>query len=63
MPWTAADAKSKTRKADTPAKQRLWATVANRVLKATGDEGRAVREANYAVMKVGTPKRKRKAKR
>ena len=49
MPWSAADAKAKTHKADTPAKQKTWAAVANRVLEETGDEGRAVRSANAAV--------------
>ena len=46
MPWNDRDALRFNRKADTPEKQRHWALVANRVLKATGDEGRAVREAN-----------------
>ncbi|WP_461572063.1 hypothetical protein [Sulfuricaulis sp.] len=35
--------------ANTPHMQRVWADVANRVLQATKDEGRAVREANSAV--------------
>lgn len=53
MPWTAADAKGKTHKADTPAKQAAWAHVANSVLHKTGDEARAVREANAAVANIG----------
>ena len=59
MPWTAADAKAKTSKADTPKKQGAWAEIANkekvRCEKAgEGDcEGRAVRVANAAVAKMG----------
>ena len=49
MPWTAKSAAGKTKAADTPAKKRMWAHVANAVLAKTGDEGRAVREANAAV--------------
>lgn len=49
MPWTPEDAERHTRKADTPELQRLWSEVANRVLEATGDEGRAIREANAVV--------------
>lgn len=49
MPWTPGDAKGKTKKASTPKKQRQWRDVANSVLQRTGDEGRAVREANAVV--------------
>ena len=49
MPWNPGDAKAKTSAADTPKRQRMWADVANRVLADTGNEGRAVREANAAV--------------
>lgn len=49
MPWTADDAEQHTRKADTPAKRELWARVANRTLEQTGDEDRAIREADAAV--------------
>ena len=49
MPWAAGDAINHTKKADTPAKQRLWAKVANSTLERTGDEDRAVREANAVV--------------
>lgn len=49
MPWTAADATGKTHKADTPKKKRQWEHVANGVLAKTGDEGRAIREANGVV--------------
>lgn len=57
MPWRASDAKSKTKKANTPKRQRQWKDVANAVLTKTGDEARAVRTANGVVKK--TKKRKR----
>ena len=49
MPWTPRDASSKTKKASTPKAKRQWAHVADAVLAKTGDEGRAVREANGVV--------------
>lgn len=49
MPWKPGDAKRKTRKASTPKKQRQWSDVANSVLSSSGDEGRAIREANAVV--------------
>ena len=49
MPWSPADALSHTSQADTPAKARLWAAVANRVREATGDDVTAIRKANAAV--------------
>jgi uncharacterized protein YdaT len=49
MPWTADDAVRRTKKADSPKRQRMWADIANSVLAETGDEGRAIREANAAV--------------
>ncbi|MDD1678679.1 MAG: hypothetical protein LUO93_05795 [Methanomicrobiales archaeon] len=49
MPWTPADAMGHTKKANTASKKRQWRDVANAILKKTGDEGRAVREANAAV--------------
>ncbi len=49
MPWTADDAERHTHKADTPSLQELWAKVANETLDRTGDEGRAIREANAVV--------------
>lgn len=56
MPWTPRDATSKTKKAKSPTAKRQWAHVADSVLAKTGDEGRAVREANAVV-------KRRKAKR
>ncbi len=49
MPWTANDAERHTHKATTPALQELWAKVANEALDRTGDEGRAIREANAVI--------------
>ena len=49
MPWTASDAESHTHKATTRQLQELWAKVANDSLDRTGDEGRAIREANSVV--------------
>lgn len=49
MPWTPDDAERHTHKADTRELQELWAKVANETLERTGDEGRAIREANAVV--------------
>lgn len=49
MPWTAKDAKDKTKKASTPAKKKKWSKVANAILKKTGDEGMAIRIANSKI--------------
>lgn len=49
MPWSPRDALRHTKKADTPAKQRQWRDVANQTLKRTGDDAKAIREANAAV--------------
>jgi hypothetical protein len=54
MPWTKADALRHTHKADTAAKQRQWADVANSELDRTGDEARAIRAANAAVGRSGS---------
>lgn len=52
MPWKANDGPARhTKKANTPKLKRQWADVANNVLKKSGDEGRAVREANAVVAK------------
>jgi hypothetical protein len=58
MPWKPSDAASHTKKATTPKLQRQFADVANSVLKRTGDEGRAVREANAVVRSSREAKRK-----
>jgi len=49
MPWTANEAERHTHKATTLALQNLWAKVANETLDRTGDEARAIREANAVV--------------
>ena len=51
MPWTPEDAARHDKKARTPKEKRRWSDVADSVLQATGDEGRAVREANGVLMK------------
>jgi hypothetical protein len=49
MPWTANDAQTHTHKATTSELKELWAKVANERLEKTGNEGRAIREANAVV--------------
>jgi len=49
MPWTAKDASRKTKKAKSPKAKRQWSAVANSVLKRTGDDALAIREANAVV--------------
>ena len=49
MPWTSDDAERHTHKADNRELQDLWARVANETLERTGDEARAIREANAVV--------------
>ena len=49
MPWTSNDAEKHTHKADTRELQELWAKVANETLERTGDDARAIREANAVV--------------
>jgi hypothetical protein len=49
MPWTSTDAERHTHKATTPTLKDLWAKVANERLEKTGDEGRAIREANAVI--------------
>jgi hypothetical protein len=49
MPWTPNDAERHTHKATTWELKELWAQVANDCLERTGDEGRAIREANAVI--------------
>ena len=49
MPWIPNDAERHTRKATRRALKELWAKVANESLERTGDEGRAIREANAVI--------------
>jgi uncharacterized protein YdaT len=51
MPWRPSDATKFTKKAKSPKAKSQFAKVANKVLKETGEEGRAVRIANAAVKK------------
>lgn len=61
MPWTSADAQKKTKKADTPKEQALWAKVANATLARTNDDGRAIREANAVIGKTANKPKRRHA--
>lgn len=49
MPWTPDDAARHTHKVTTCALKELWAKVATECLERTGDEGRAIREANAVI--------------
>ena len=49
MPWTPNDAEGHTHKATSWELKELWAKAANECLERTGDEGRAIREANAVV--------------
>jgi Holliday junction resolvase-like predicted endonuclease len=49
MPWTAADAKRHTHRANTPKKKKKWAEVANHVLQQQHDDAMAIRIANDAI--------------
>lgn len=54
MPWTTADAGRHNKAAGKdPRKAAVWTHVANATLRRTGDEGRAIREANAAADRVG----------
>ncbi len=46
MPWTSKDAKHKTKKANTKAKQSKWAKIANNALRSGKSEASAIRIAN-----------------
>jgi hypothetical protein len=49
MPWTPQDATSHTKMATTDTAKRLWAEIANQVLAKSGDEDRAIRQANAII--------------
>ena len=57
MPWIPEDAASHTHKATTIELQELWAKVAGERLESTGDQGRAIREANAVVARQASAKR------
>lgn len=49
MPWSGDDATKHNKSVRTSADKRLWNAVANRILKQSGDEGKAIRIANSQV--------------
>lgn len=52
-PWTTKDVKNHNKKCAANAKcRRKWVEIANSVLKKTGDEGRAIRIANWQCKKL-----------
>jgi hypothetical protein len=55
MAWTSDDADRHTHKATTSELKEFWAKVANERLEHTGDEARAVREANAVVARRAEP--------
>ena len=63
MPWDETDATRHTKKANTSRKKEVWAQVSNEVLNRTGNEGRAVREANFVVRQIGHSKKKSKKRK
>ena len=54
MPWIPGDAERHTHKATTWTLKELWVKVANECLERTGDEGRAIREANAVIARQPT---------
>lgn len=60
MPWKPSDALRHNSKADTPEKRMLWSATANRILRQTGDEGRAIAEANAVMARAHNFKGKKK---
>jgi hypothetical protein len=54
MPWAIEDVDRHKKGLSTDQKE-LWVSVANEVLDRTGDEGRAIREANAVVDRVDEP--------
>ena len=55
MPWTPNDAERHTHRATTWVLKELWAKIANECLERTGDEGRAIREANAVIARQEEP--------
>jgi len=52
MPWKPSDAAGKTKKADTTKEKDVWSRVANKNLKKTGNEARAIKIANATIRKM-----------
>ena len=61
MPWTPREFKTRHNKGLTSPKARVAARVANQVLAKTGDEGRAIREANAVAKRAFTKHPHRKS--
>ena len=53
MPWKPSDAPKKNKKVNTAAEKKQWSTVANKVLKSTGNDAKAIKAANAAIKKRG----------
>lgn len=51
MPWAPADASKKTKKAKSPKAKRMWAHIADNLLKHGTSEGEAIKEANGVIKK------------
>jgi uncharacterized protein YdaT len=49
MPWTASDAKKKTKKASTPKLQSQWSAIANRMLASGAEDSDAIKTANGVI--------------
>lgn len=63
-PWTARDVARHNKKcAANAACRKKWASIANSVLKKTGDEARAIRIANWQVKQLGLLKGKKRGRR
>lgn len=52
MPWKADDASGHTKKAGSSKEKDIWSRIANKNLKKTGNEGRAIRIANAVIRKM-----------
>lgn len=53
MPWQPSDAPLHTHKADTPARAKLWAKIANERLAAGDSEASAIAQANAVIAQQG----------
>lgn len=59
-PWTAKDVKRHNKRCAAKGKCRIkWPKIANAVLRKTGDEGRAIRIANWQTKRMGLRKRRK----
>jgi uncharacterized protein YdaT len=54
MPFTAKDAASHTKKASTVSLQKLWARIANRLLRQGASDASAIRLANAVIARRGS---------